>query len=404
MLRKIVTLTLALAMAHVTSLVLENAGVLQPGASAQAIDLTAASGIGVLRDTFDDNSAGTMWQVLASRPDFCAMKEVNRRLELQASRLSNGASAGYIASGWRLSPQRDFSVRVDYYYDLVGEADGWVSLGVTADPTNPWEKNAAVGVGCMDGFAHCWYRRQTGSFVNTSMSQRDATRGTLYVSYDAATDLLHLSLRGYNANNAWETMPDLVGGDWGGQPIYIWLAGGSDGLAVTSGHVYFDNLVVDTGSIIEASLSDVYRFWSPSLKRYFYTISAAEREFLMANFASVWTYEGVVYRAYADDSDPDARPVYRFWSNQLSDHFYTVDEAEKEWFISQYSQVWTYEGVAFYAYPVGSQPPWARPVYRLLSSEWSTHFYTISETEKANTLAKHPDTWTCEGIAWYAAE
>jgi len=46
---------------------------------------------------------------------------------------------------------------------------------------------------------------------------------------------------------------------------------------------------------------------------------------------------------------PDERFVYRFWSDALSGHFYTIDEAERDKLINQYSHVWTYEGIAWYA-------------------------------------------------------
>ena len=45
------------------------------------------------------------------------------------------------------------------------------------------------------------------------------------------------------------------------------------------------------------------------------------------------------------------RPVYRYWSAKLGTHFYTIDAKEKAKIDSQYSHVWTYEGIAFYAWP-----------------------------------------------------
>ena len=55
-------------------------------------------------------------------------------------------------------------------------------------------------------------------------------------------------------------------------------------------------------------------------------------------------------------SDLDLSPVYRFWSAGLATHFYTISETEKEKLITQFADVWQYEGVAFYAYAPGSQP------------------------------------------------
>ena len=96
--------------------------------------------------------------------------------------------------------------------------------------------------------------------------------------------------------------------------------------------------------------------------------------------------------------------MYRFWSAKLSSHFYTVNESEKDWLIAEYAHVWTFEGVAFYAYPPGSQPIWAIPVYRLWSPTKMDHLYTISESERKNLLTNFSNMWTDEGIAWYAIE
>jgi hypothetical protein len=118
----------------------------------------------------------------------------------------------------------------------------------------------------------------------------------------------------------------------------------------------------------------------------------------------VWSYEGVVYHAFSTATDPDLRPVYRFWSDRLSGHFYTLNESEKDWLIAEYSHIWTFEGVAFYAYPGGKQAAGTRPVYRFWSPTKSEHFYTMNEAERNSILANYSHVWTDEGIAWYANE
>ena len=44
------------------------------------------------------------------------------------------------------------------------------------------------------------------------------------------------------------------------------------------------------------------------------------------------------------------KPVYRFWSDVLSTHFYTISETQRDWLIANYPTVWTYENIAWYAY------------------------------------------------------
>lgn len=408
MVRKVTLFTLVVGIGHVALPILGTVSFIAPDMAARAAVATEAqastgsSGQFVARDTFDDNIQSPVWRVLADDANACTMKEVNQRLELQATSRAAGATAGYISSGWRLDPRSDFSVKVDYHYDLMSYAGGWVGLGVTPEVGDPWEKNAAIGVGCADGYAHYWDRHQAGLSVQSDASQRTRTNGTLYISYDADADELYLGLSGYGPDDAWTILPGLVKGEWAGRPVYIWLAGGSDGLAISSGPVYLDNLLVETGTILETSLKEVYRFWSPVLERHFYTISAAEKDMLLTQFPTVWSYEGVVYHAFATGSDPDTRPVYRFWSDKLSSHFYTLSETERDWLIAQYAHIWTFEGVAFYTYPVGRQPATARPVYRFWSPTKGSHFYTMSETERNNLVTKYSSVWMDEGIAWYA--
>ncbi len=149
----------------------------------------------------------------------------------------------------------------------------------------------------------------------------------------------------------------------------------------------------------------VYRFWSPDQSRHFYTISADEKDYLQTTYPSnVWTYETVAYYAFAEHSEPSLAPVYRFWSEVLSAHFYTIDQAERDFLMAAYPDVWAYEGPVFYAYPEGSQPVAARAVYRFWSETLGTHFYTISEDEKDFVIANSPDVWAYETIAWYAYE
>jgi predicted phosphodiesterase len=146
----------------------------------------------------------------------------------------------------------------------------------------------------------------------------------------------------------------------------------------------------------------VWRFWSPVLGRHFYTLNDAEKQLLLSEYAHVWTYEGVAFRAFASNDDPNLAPVYRFWSGLLSAHFYTLYEGEKDWLITNYPDVWTYEGVAFYAYPPGRQPMGTMPVCRFWSGSLGSHFYTTNDAERFKLLSGYRSVWQYEGVAWYA--
>jgi hypothetical protein len=152
----------------------------------------------------------------------------------------------------------------------------------------------------------------------------------------------------------------------------------------------------------------VYRFWSPGSETHFYTTNDAERDKLINRYSDVWAYEGVVYHTYPDKRSTNLSPVYRFWSSEKGSHFYTISEGEKDKMMGKGSlidgiqTVWTYEGIAFYAHPEGQQPVDALPVYRFWSPVLEHHFYTISESEKNKLINRYSDVWTYEGIAWYA--
>jgi hypothetical protein len=162
--------------------------------------------------------------------------------------------------------------------------------------------------------------------------------------------------------------------------------------------------VDSTELAIPTMLRPVFRFWSPKSERHFYTLRTGERDKLINNYSGVWTYEGVAYYAFATGTEPDTVPVYRFWSRILNTHFYTTSEAERDKLISNYAQMWTYEGTAFYVYSssLGSvHPRGTYPVHRLWSSSLGTHFFTARATEVEKLFALMPGAWDYEGAAWY---
>jgi len=62
-----------------------------------------------------------------------------------------------------------------------------------------------------------------------------------------------------------------------------------------------------------------------------------------------------------DTPPAGCRPVYRFWSPKFEGHFYTISETEKDHIVRTWPGTWTYEGIAFYAWPAppiveGDQP------------------------------------------------
>jgi len=182
--------------------------------------------------------------------------------------------------------------------------------------------------------------------------------------------------------------------DW-----YEWIVAG---IGMVKEEGYWCDYPPGIEELTGLSVAPVYRFWSPVHSRHFYTISEAEKRKLIVTYSHIWTYERIAYYTLGEVGEPNTVPVYRFWSGILNAHFYTISESEKTKLINNYPDVWTYEGPVFYAFPEGSQPPSASPVYRFWSGSLGCHFYTMSETERDKLINLYPHVWTYEGIAWYA--
>ncbi|MBK1648088.1 hypothetical protein [Rhabdochromatium marinum] len=144
--------------------------------------------------------------------------------------------------------------------------------------------------------------------------------------------------------------------------------------------------------------SNVYRFWSDTLATHFYTINEEERDSIQSQMGETWTYEGPAWAALANDNYDGALPVYRFWREGAGPHFYTISEDEKNFIIDNFPE-WKYERVAYYAYATELQD--TIPVYRFWNEYKQTHFYTADEHEK-NILTENTQGWQYETIAWYA--
>jgi hypothetical protein len=125
--------------------------------------------------------------------------------------------------------------------------------------------------------------------------------------------------------------------------------------------------------------------------------------------------QGLAANLYLD-AGQQAVPVYHFTSiapapgaqqgaatsPDTRQHFCTIDEQEKYKLIDTQSDVWKYDGIAFFAYPEGHQPPGARPVYRFWSQRLNRYFFTMDENLKQILTGQLANVWRYDGIAWYA--
>lgn len=359
----------------------------------------------VFGDDFNDDRLSDSWKLAGADQLNCRLGETNQRLEMTATSAAAGTSVYCLGDTWQIDPTGDFSFKVDYHYSLVSEKDARLFVGITPDANDVETRYIRLGVGCDRQYPYLWFESIDGKNMQMDFAGRRENDGVLYVSYNAAKDELYLSSNGYGSEDAWAVIPDVLHTSWGGEPLVVVLGGAAAGMEVNSGDAWLDNFVMETGAVSRPSLdsvSEVYRFWSPILKRHFYTISLTERDVLIAEQAQSWTYEGPVYKAAASAFQTGLKPVYRFWSPVAQTHFYTISEAEKDFLIEKYSEVWSFEAVAFYAYPEGAQPVDSVPVFRFWNAVDSTHFYTVDPSERDTLIREYPGVYLFEGAVFYA--
>ncbi len=160
----------------------------------------------------------------------------------------------------------------------------------------------------------------------------------------------------------------------------------------------------DMGAYEAQDLVPLYRFSSSRTGKYLFTASESEKDALLNRESEGWEFEGVACYVYSRAATEDLTPVHCFWSDRQGSYLYTISESEKDRLITRFSiDRWSYQGVAFYAYPEESRPDEAKGVYRFWSDRLGSSFYTMDEVEQQEYRAD-TRTWSFEGVAWYAFE
>jgi hypothetical protein len=148
-------------------------------------------------------------------------------------------------------------------------------------------------------------------------------------------------------------------------------------------------------TVANTSVTPIYRFFRYA-GGHFYTASRQERDFVRSTNTG-YKYEGVAFYAYTTQV-PGASPVYRLFDLLKGYHFYTISYAEYQQ-VAAMKQYYRDEGIAYYAKPTTGQG--LTPVYRLYDYRQGIHFYTINAQEKDNLSLNVSNIYRYEGIAYY---
>ncbi len=369
-----------------------------------SLALTSTAPRVLFSDDFDDNSLSGSWRLAGDDLATCRVEETGKRLELTAAAGTSRLSAFCLGNGWGLDATKEFSFRVDYHYILAAQQDGGIAVRLATSDSDLHAGYLEFGAGAGASYPYFWHEAADGDTRRSSYVRRSQESGSLYVSYDATCNELYLGTGGYGKEKALVTTTLLARDSGSGHVVFVGLGGASDREPIDSGNAYLDNFRLDSGTLTVTCLTNVYRFWSPITGKHFYTASENEKNALVNEYSKTWTFEGVAFRTATAASLPGLTPVHAFRSTDGQAQFYTISEREKDGILQDYAHVYRYDGVAFYAYPQGQQSPGARPVHRFVSLAGHGHLYTADESEASLLRYDYSQVFAYEGIAFYACE
>jgi len=181
---------------------------------------------------------------------------------------------------------------------------------------------------------------------------------------------------------------------------YPWVAHAKDvkwGVAGVSAVNMSHNGPVTSAQFEPARLHKFYQIENGS---YFFTASPEEAAAVFNNLPN-WKYQGPAFITLGDPKGKGNKPVYRFRNKYANTHFYTITESEKANVIATLSDWYEYEGVAFFGRT--DRPKGYKPVYRFWLAKTASHYFTISENEKEYLIRyADPAYIAFEGVAWFA--
>ena len=186
------------------------------------------------------------------------------------------------------------------------------------------------------------------------------------------------------------------------------LYGGSHTCSNRSGSNYYGRFDVAYNAALKTWLAGsstspqpsnrtaVYRFYNARTGAHFYTASAAERDFVIRTYPD-FSYENVAFYAYPDSST-GKDPVFRFYNATSGAHFYSGSTAERDFVITNFPQ-FKYEAISWYAQSTAGNG--ASAMYRFYNAKSGAHFYTINAAERDFVIQTYKD-FQYEGPMYYA--
>lgn len=154
--------------------------------------------------------------------------------------------------------------------------------------------------------------------------------------------------------------------------------------------------VASTTGATAVTSSPVYRFYNSQNGEHFLTASAGEKDVLLGQFASVFTYEGVAFNAPSQGN----QPLNRFCRPGTSQHLLTASNSERDALIANPNSGYSYEGSVCNVYSAAAAPLGSTAVFGFLDPSSGQYFYTASAAERAAVSSGVPS-WKDQGVVFY---
>lgn len=140
----------------------------------------------------------------------------------------------------------------------------------------------------------------------------------------------------------------------------------------------------------------MYRTYNPTAFYHFFTTSAVEKDFAVANGYNDENVPTPPFRV-ASVVEAGRAAIFRMYNPNTGRHYYTSNADERD---GLRGLGWVYEKVE--GFVETSQVPGTTALYRLYNNISGTHLYTINAAEKAVILATFPGIWEDHGSLGFA--
>gem|GEM_PF-7008566 len=243
-----------------------------------------SSGAGLIPskyDNFNDNSLSSAWLAFPLNTTFTKSTETNSRLEFNiAQNTQTGADStrmgGITGSDWAIDLMRDFRMRIDFHFKAPETMFGDVRLGVglaqgfnpalvapkIIDPAtgNTIDGPAPTAGDIIDGVEYVFGQDSTGATFGVISRKNSADtltdlliplvqRGTIYITYSAASNKLDFSLEGFSDDLAPFSVSNFRTATLTSARLVLFAESRMSSPAVAGPNAFFDNFSLDVGAL-----------------------------------------------------------------------------------------------------------------------------------------------------------